>query len=53
MSFLVGLILAGYVLEIAGAFVLAADEIGLERLLRWSDGMVRLRAELAGGSEAS
>lgn len=48
MSFPVYLILLGYILEILGVFVLAAEAIGLKRLSQWINSLTKLRAELTG-----
>jgi hypothetical protein len=42
------LILSGLSVEIAGAFVLAAEAIGLERLDSWTADLSRVRDEMAG-----
>jgi hypothetical protein len=48
LNFPVCLILLGYILEILGAFVLAAQAIGLNRLSQWINSLTRIRAELSG-----
>lgn len=48
MGFHCILILCGLLFEVTGAFVLAAEAIGLERLERWIAKLSRTRAEMAG-----
>jgi hypothetical protein len=42
------LILVGLTIEIAGAFVLAADAIGLDRLVHWASNLREVRGALTG-----
>ncbi len=41
------LILAGLSVEVVGAFVLAAEAIGVERIHSWADNLSRTRAKMA------
>ena len=45
------LFLAGLALEIFGAFILSAEAIGLDRLIKWVKSLTRLREELSGKRE--
>ena len=40
--------MAGLSVEVVGAFVLAAEAIGIERIHSWADSLSRTRAEMAG-----
>ena len=48
MGFHYILILCGLLVEVAGAFVLAAEAIGLETLERWIANLTRTHAEMVG-----